>query len=97
MLLDGSATLPSGVTTSTGQPVPAGTMPANSPSPIGTPINSGTAPTVAEVAINLVVDADGTLGTNSQTSSEDLTVSDSVVLRITPVPSDYNGQPKPCE
>ena len=98
MLLDGTSTLPSGVTTSTGAPVPAGTMPANSPSPLPTPLSAANAQFATEVVINLVVDADGNLGQNPNNAREDLTVTDSIALRITPVPTDNNQElPAPCE
>ena len=98
MLLDGTAGLPSGLTTSNGTPVAAGTMPANNPSPLGPTLTAAQAQTVSAVVIKLVVDADGALGAHAGTASEDLTVTDSVVLRITPVPSDNNeGIPSPCQ
>jgi hypothetical protein len=78
-------------------------MPANSPSPIA-PISPATtlsdvqARSVSEVVIGLVVDASGGLGANPNNAAEDLNVTDSVVLRITPVSSDDNtGTPQPCQ
>ncbi len=98
MLLDGLSTLPSNIRTSGGSSVPDGTMPANSPSPLPVPLSSLGAQGTAAVAINLRVDADGGLGSNPNNSTAPVTVSDSVVLRITPVPSDNNqGVPPPCE
>jgi Tfp pilus assembly protein PilE len=98
MLLDGLSTLPSNVRTSTGNSVPNGTMPANSPSPLAVPLTTTTAQQAAAVSINLRVDADGGLGANPNNANAPVTISDSVVLRITPVPSDNNqGIPKPCE
>ena len=98
MLLDGTSTLPAGIKTSGGASVPAGTMPANSPSPVAVPLTSTSAQSVAAVGISLLVSADGKLGANQNYANEDLTVSDSVVLRITPVPSDSNQVvPPPCE
>lgn len=98
MLLDGLSTLPSNVRTSTGGAVANGTMPANSPSPLAVPLTAATAQQAAAVSINLNVDADGGLGANPQNSTAPVTISDSVVLRITPVPSDNNqGVPRPCE
>lgn len=98
MLLDGLSTLPSNARTSGGASVPAGTMPANSPSPIPVPLSPQNAARVVAVSINLVVDADGGIGANPNNDRAEATVSDSVVLRITPVPSDNNqGVPAPCE
>jgi type II secretory pathway pseudopilin PulG len=98
MLLDGLSTLPSNVRTSTGGAVANGTMPANSPSPLAVPLDQTGANAAAAVAINLLVDADGGLGANPNNSNAPITISDSVVMRITPVPSDNNqGVPKPCE
>lgn len=98
MLLDGTSTLPTGVTTSSGAAVAAGTIPANSPSPLTTPLSTDAAAGAAAVAINLVVNPAGELGTNVNNSEAPVTVSDSVVLRITPVPSDNNQTiPPPCQ
>lgn len=97
MLLDGTSTLPSGVTTNNGGSVPAGTVPANSV-PLATPLTAVTAANVAAVKINLVVRASGNLGNSTQNPNAPITVSDSVVLRITPVPSDDNQDtPPPCQ
>jgi hypothetical protein len=97
MLLDGQSTLPSGIKTSTGASVPAGTMPANSPSAIATPLTTASAATVSEVTIDLTVSPGGKLGQNVSSATK-VSVSDSVVLRITPVPSDNNqGTPGPCQ
>jgi Tfp pilus assembly protein PilV len=107
MLLDGTSTLPPGITTYTGGAVPAGTVPANSPLTLdASPTNSNTPPGLSQanaqitsaVGIKLVVDANGALGTFPQISDSATTVSDVVTLRITPVPSDNNqGVPGPCE
>ena len=98
MLLDGLSTLPSGIRTSTGGAVASGTMPANSPSPLTVPLDQAGANAAAAVGINLLVDADGGLGANPNNANAPITITDSVVLRITPVPSDNNqGVPKPCE
>jgi hypothetical protein len=98
MLLDGTSSLPDNVYTYNGTAVPAGTKPANSPTAIATPItDSTTAGTVSAVRIDLLVGANGNLG-NGAPDATKVTVSDSVVLRITPVPSDNNqGIPGPCQ
>jgi hypothetical protein len=73
-------------------------MPANSPSPIATPLTDDTAAAVTEVVINLVVNPVGKLGANPNNTEAPVTVTDSVVLRITPVPSDSNQTiPPPCQ
>ncbi len=96
MLLDGTSTLPTGIKTNSGAAVPAGTIPANSVA-LATPLTATTAPTVAAVKIELVVGAAGNLG-NNPSAQAPVTVSDSVVLRITPVPSDDNQvAPPPCQ
>jgi hypothetical protein len=98
MLLDGLSTLPSNVRTSTGGAVAPGTLPANSPSPLAVPLTDITAQGAVAVSMDLEVDADGRLGSNPNDSTAPVTVSDSAVLRITPVPSDNNqGIPSPCE
>jgi Tfp pilus assembly protein PilE len=103
MLLDGSSSLPPGVTTSTGTAVPAGTIPANSPSAFTsanttTGLTTQDAQDTAAIGMKFIVDADGNLGANPNNSDSPLTVSDTVTLRITPVPSDNNqGVPAPCE
>jgi Tfp pilus assembly protein PilE len=102
ILLDGTTTLPSGLKTSGGASVPAGTLPANSV-PIASASQAGgltaqDAQDTAAVGITFKVGADGSLGTNSIAATSPITVSDTVVLRITPVPSDNNqGVPAPCE
>jgi hypothetical protein len=106
ILLDGTSTLPSGLKTSGGVSVPAGTLPANSPTSFNASPTNGNVPpglsvvdaqNTAAIGIKFIVDADGSLGANSRIDSP-LTVSDTVVLRITPVPSDNNqGVPAPCE
>jgi Tfp pilus assembly protein PilE len=101
ILLDGTSTLPSGLKTSGGASVPAGTLPANS-APIASASQPGGLTTqdaqdTAAIGITFKVGADGSLGTNTVAASP-ITVSDTVVLRITPVPSDNNqGVPSPCE
>jgi Tfp pilus assembly protein PilE len=97
MLLDGTTGLPAGLKTSGGASVPAGTMPSNNPSPLAVPLTEATAATVAGVSIDLIVSPSGRLGQNSSQATK-VSVSDSVVLRITPVPSDNNqGTPMPCQ
>jgi Tfp pilus assembly protein PilE len=100
ILLDGVSTLPSGLKTSGGASVPAGTLPANSTALTATPpagLSDTDAQNTAAVGIKFFVGADGNLGTNPIADAP-LTVSDTVVLRITPVPSDNNqGVPAPCE
>jgi Tfp pilus assembly protein PilV len=90
ILLDGTATLPTGVTTSTGGAVAAGTLPANSGPPLTVPLSTTDARITSAIAINLVVGAAGKLGTNTTIADAPLTVSNSVVLRLTPVPSEGN-------
>lgn len=101
ILLDGTSTLPSGLKTSGGTSVPAGTLPANS-APIASASQAGGLTTqdaqdTAAVGITFKVGADGSLGANPIAASP-ITVSDTVVLRMTPVPSDNNqGVPAPCQ
>jgi Tfp pilus assembly protein PilE len=101
ILLDGTSTLPSGLKTSGGASVPAGTLPANSTA-IASAAQAGgltaqDAQDTAAVGITFKVGADGSLGANTVAASP-ITVSDTVVLRMTPVPSDNNqGVPSPCE
>ena len=97
MLLDGSSTLPNGLTTSGGSPVPAGTLPANSPTTLPTPLSAANARNTAGIAVTLVVGAAGGLGDNPRYTDERITVSNAVSLRLTPVPSDGPLQTvRPC-
>lgn len=98
MLLDGSLSLPSGATTSAGVAVAAGTVPANSPAPLLTPLSAGDADSTAEVLIKMVVGPGGASNLNKNLSDVSSTVTDSVVLRLTPVVSDgsTNQQVSPC-
>ena len=97
MLLDGSNSLPTGTYTSTGTPVAAGTYPANSPDPLPVPLSTTDAQAAAEVLITMDVGPSGA-GTNN-TFSDYATISNSVVLRLTPVVSDgtNNQQVAPCD
>jgi prepilin-type N-terminal cleavage/methylation domain-containing protein len=97
MLLDGSSTLPPGVTTSAGSAVPANTIPAYSPRPLGVRLNPTTAAQAAAVKIDLKVFPGGKLN-NPNDDISPIVVSNTVVMRITPVPSDNNqGVPPPCQ
>ena len=94
ILLDGTATLPSGSTTSTGGNVPANTIPYNSASDrsrLAVPLTTApdSARLVSAVTITMQVGAGGKLGDNT-TISNPVTVQDSVILRLTPVPSEGN-------
>ncbi|MDX6584247.1 MAG: hypothetical protein QOI10_3431 [Solirubrobacterales bacterium] len=89
MLLDGSGTMPTGTTTSTGGSVPANTIPANSPTTLAVPLSAGDAKVTAEVVISLNVKAGGNLGGNPSAGAP-VTIQDGVVLRLTPVPSEGN-------
>ena len=96
MLLDGSSTLPSGVTNSSGGSVPAGTIPANSPTVLATPLSATDAKTASAVRVTLLVNPSGAMGGNAN-YSEGTTFSDTMVLRLTPPPSDRNPQlVSPC-
>jgi hypothetical protein len=96
MLLDGAGSLPTGVTTSAGGSVPAGTIPANSPSPL--PMNTGSPPGLSSanarlasaVQVTMVVEPSGQ-ATNTR-YDEATTFSDTLVLRLTPPSSDRNPQ-----
>jgi prepilin-type N-terminal cleavage/methylation domain-containing protein len=96
MLLDGAGTLPTGVTTSSGGPVPANTIPANSPSPL--PLNTGSPPGLSSanarlasaVRVTMVVRPSGQA--TSTLYDEAATFSDTFVLRLTPPASDRNPQ-----
>ncbi len=97
MLLDGSSTLPGGLRTSTGASVPVGTMPANSPSTLPVPLSVANARIAAAVKIAMVVGAGGKLGTNTRYPQEPISVSNTVVLRLTPPPADGPLQTvRPC-
>lgn len=97
MLLDGSSTLPGGLRTSTGASVPVGTMPANSPSTLPVPLSVANARIAAAVKITMVVGAGGKLGTNTRYPQEPISVSNTVVLRLTPPPADGPLQTvRPC-
>ncbi len=96
MLLDGAGTLPTGVTTSSGGAVPAGTIPANSPSPL--PMNTGSPPGLSSanarlasaVRVTMVVEPSGQA--TSSRYDEATTFSDTFVLRLTPPAADRNPQ-----
>jgi prepilin-type N-terminal cleavage/methylation domain-containing protein len=98
-LLDGTSTLPSGVTTSSGGAVPAGTTPANSPTALSTAgagLTATDAKTASAVRFTLKVNPGGAMGTNPN-YHEETVFSDSVVLRLTPPLSDRNPQAvAPC-
>jgi hypothetical protein len=95
ILLDGTATLPTGVTTAGGAPVPANTIPWNSAadrSRLATPLSAADAKLAAAVTITMNVGAAGKLGDlgDNRDLKDDATIQDSVVLRLTPVPSEGN-------
>ncbi len=94
ILLDGTATLPTGTTTSTGGAVAANTIPynsANDRSMLATPLSTADSKLTSAVAVTMVVDAEGKLGDTVSTDAyTQLTVQDTVVLRLTPVPSEGN-------
>ncbi len=93
ILLDGTATLPTGTTTSSGGNVPAGTLPynsANDRSRLVTPLSAADAKLASAVTITMSVGAGGGLGTNTKIQNAPVAVQDSVVLRLTPVPSEGN-------
>jgi Tfp pilus assembly major pilin PilA len=90
LLLDGTGTLPTGTTTSTGGNVPAGTIPANSPTTMTTPLSTADARLAASVSITMQVGAAGKLGSNTTIADAPVAMQDSVVLRLTPVPSEGN-------
>ena len=97
MLLDGTTTLPGGLRTSTGSAVAAGTMPANSPTTLPVPLSAANARTAAAVTVTMVVGAGGKLGTNTRYPQEPISVSNSIVLRLTPPPADGPLQTvRPC-
>jgi type II secretory pathway pseudopilin PulG len=74
ILLDGTSPVP-GTTT----------IPANAPSPLATPLSTTDAQRTAEVLITLVVKPGG--GSFHNTNLVPNTLTDSVVLRLTPVPN----------
>jgi hypothetical protein len=99
ILLDGTATLPTGVTTAAGGSVPQNTIPYNSAAdrgrlvatpPIG--LSTADAKLVSAVTITMRVGAAGKLGDygDNRALTDDTTLQDSVVLRLTPVPSEGN-------
>jgi hypothetical protein len=96
ILLDGSSTLPSGITTSTGAAVAPGTMPANSPTALGVPLSTDNAKITSEVMIEMLVTAGGDLGTNKRydtappLGAAPVEISSAVALRLTPPPSEGN-------
>ncbi len=90
MLLDGTGTMPTGTTTSTGGNVPANTIPANSPSPLAVPLSTANAKLTAAVQITMEVGSGGQLGNNTTITDAPVTVQDTVVMRLTPVPSEGN-------
>lgn len=92
ILLDGTGTLPTGTTTSTGGSVAANTIPANSPTTLAVPLSAVSAKLAASVVITMRVGAAGNLGSNatSTLTKTPATVQDSIVLRLTPVPSEGN-------
>jgi hypothetical protein len=100
MLLDGSGTLPTGVTTSSGGSVPPGTIPANSPSPLpasGSGLTAANAALASAVRVTMVVKPSGGMGADTR-YDEATTFSDTLVLRLTPPPSDRNPQVvSPCD
>jgi len=93
ILLDGTATLPTGTTTSSGGNVPSGTIPynsANDRSRLATPVSTADAKLASAVTMTMSVGAGGGLGTNTTIQNAPVAVQDSVVLRLTPVPSEGN-------
>ncbi len=94
ILLDGTATLPTGVTTSAGGAVPANTIPYNSAAdrsraPATSGLSAADAKLISAVTITLEAGAAGKLGDNT-TIENPVTMQDTVVLRLTPVPSEGN-------
>ena len=101
VLLDGTATLPTGVTTASGGSVAANTIPFNSaadrsrlPATAPTGLSAADAKLVAAVTITMKVGAGGQLGDYADTRTaagmavnDDTTMQDSVILRVTPVPA----------
>jgi prepilin-type N-terminal cleavage/methylation domain-containing protein len=104
MLLDGDSTLPSGATLN-GNPVAPNTIPANSPLPLGPlPLSdsdiysTNDAAMAAGVLINLRVYPSGGNDVNPNTSGASATVTDMIVMRLTPVANHDGGSPdlSPC-
>lgn len=99
ILLDGTATLPTGVTTTAGGSVPPNTIPYNSAADRGrlvatppTGLSVADAKLVSAVTITMRVGAAGKLGDygDNRALTDDTTLQDSVILRLTPVPSEGN-------
>ena len=99
MLMDGMNSLPNGTFTSSGASVAAGTVPANSPRPLPVPISASDADSASEVLITLKIGPDDAKGLNSTLSDAAATVTNAVVLRLTPVVGDgtQSQQVSPCE
>ena len=96
MLLDGSSSLPTGVTTSSGGSVAPGTIPFNSPTTLDTPLSAADAEITSAVTVTIVVNPSGQRGDNPN-YDEATTFTDTLVLRSTPPPSDRNPQAvSPC-
>ena len=92
MLLDGTGTLPTGTTTSTGGNVSPNTIPANSPSPLRRCRSS-----IREREARLRGRRSrwrsapaGSSANNTTIADAPVTVQDTVVMRLTPVPSEGN-------
>jgi hypothetical protein len=86
MLLDGTTAVP-------------GTSTIPTPQPLATPLTSTSAPTAVEVVITLVAGAQGGTFENTNIADAQDTVSDSVVLRLTPAPNHAGAGASfaPCE
>jgi hypothetical protein len=97
MLLDGTASLPTGSYTSSGASVAAGTVPANSPAPLTVPLSDADAQATSEVLISMTVGPGGGR-LNTSFSDSYATLTNAVVLRLTPVVSDGsdNQEVTPC-
>ena len=91
MLLDGSATLPGGITTSSGSAVARGTVPANQNSPLTVPLSAANAANAAAVKIDLRIGSSGGNNVNTTLSESKVDVSNEVVLRLTPSASDSSS------
>jgi hypothetical protein len=95
MLLDGTSSLPSGVTTSSGGSVAPGTIPANSPSPLptsGTGLSAANAEIASAVRVTMLVRPSGKMGSTTQDYDEATSFSNTFSLRMTPPLSDRNPQ-----
>jgi len=93
VLLDGTATLPTGTTTSTGGSVAPNTIPynsANDRSRLAVPLSTADAKVASAVTMTMSIGAGGGLGNNATILNVPVTVQDSVILRLTPVPSEGN-------